>query len=160
MPSPRSHKSAARSAGPSRLANQELLDQEEDDDDGGPGGFDDYAPQEASPRQLSFTEMDTRDEDDEEEMEEDDDPPVVSPRREKGKGKAQEPVQDDEEDMEDDIAHGMDDVDMTPPESDEQPDARLKKKPTVVKEKPMKRQKENRDGECRRVSFRFLVQIV
>ncbi|KAJ7770203.1 Mif2/CENP-C like-domain-containing protein [Mycena maculata] len=148
VPSPRPHRSAGRTAGPSRLAQsapltaQELLDQEEEDGYGGGGGFDDYAPQE-SPRQLSFTEMDK---DDEEMEEEEEDPPIVSPTRGKGKGKALEPLQED--DMEDDIARGMDDADMAPPESDEGPpsDPPPKKQPVAKeKPKPAKRQKENRD---------------
>ncbi|KAJ6531069.1 Mif2/CENP-C like-domain-containing protein [Mycena capillaripes] len=162
VPSPRAPGSARRTAGPSRLRAQDLLDQDEgeDDYDGGGDGFDDYGAQEDdygaqpgdSPRQLSFTEMDTRDDDDEEEEEELPPPPPqrVSPRKGKGKAPEPEPVHEDEDnDMEDDIAHGMDDVEMTPPDSDEEPSP--PKKAPAAKEKPKppaaksKRQKENRE---------------
>ncbi|KAJ7453078.1 Mif2/CENP-C like-domain-containing protein [Mycena latifolia] len=154
VPSPRLHGSGARAggrtAGPSRLSQsaKELLDQDEDEDFGG-GSFDDDAPpDDDSPRQLSFTEMDREDDEEEEQ----DELPVVSPKR--GKGKAREDV-----DMEDDIARGMDDVDMAPPESDEDeaepepsppkkapPSKPKPKSPTKAKPKATARpQKENRD---------------
>ncbi|KAJ7029408.1 Mif2/CENP-C like-domain-containing protein [Mycena alexandri] len=124
VPSPRTHSSARRSTpGPSRLAAQQLLEQDEDDNDFDGGGNDTYGGDNDndygvhnpgdSPRQLSFTEMDTRDD----EEEEDDEPPVSSPKRGKGKARAVE------QDVEDDIARGMDDVDMGAPESDEEPPA-------------------------------------
>ncbi|KAJ6622951.1 Mif2/CENP-C like-domain-containing protein [Mycena sp. CBHHK59/15] len=161
VPSPRPYRSNSRAAGPSRLAAlsaQELLDQDEgddadqdvggggdfdDDNDGGGGGFDDYGAQGDSPRQLSFTEMDTRDDDEDEDEEEEQPLPVESPKRGKGKAKAMAPVQE-EADVEDDIARGMDDVDMGLPGSDEEPESPPKK---VRKEmpKPSKKQKENRD---------------
>ncbi|KAJ6526231.1 Mif2/CENP-C like-domain-containing protein [Mycena vulgaris] len=149
VPSPRAHGSAGRTAGPSRLARsaRELLEQDEEDDDyGGGGGFDDYAPQEDSPRQLSFTEMDTRDE---EEEDYENQLPVSSPKRGKGKGKAREEVEDEE--VEDDIARGMDDVDMAPDSDEESVRASPPKKPPpAAKPKPKppaksRAQKENRD---------------
>ncbi|KAJ7137942.1 Mif2/CENP-C like-domain-containing protein [Mycena epipterygia] len=147
VPSPRTRASGGRTAGPSRLAKsaQELLDQdeEEEDYDGGGGGFDDYGPQE-SPRQLSFTEMDTRDDDDDEEEEEE--PPIVSPKR--GKKTAVEPVQEPEDEMEDDIERGMD-IDMEPGSDEEtQSPPRKPERPVKAKPKPpirTKLQKENRD---------------
>ncbi|KAJ7841776.1 Mif2/CENP-C like-domain-containing protein [Mycena leptocephala] len=168
VPSPRPNGSARRTTGPSRLGAQELLDQDEEEEDygdgsggSGGGGFDDYGAQDDysgahpgdSPRQLSFTEMDTRDDDDEEEDEVS--PPKSSPKRGKGKAKAApEPVEDEDDGMEDDIARGMDDVDMAPPDSDEepaQPQSPPKKTRPAAKEKPKpsasksKRQKENRE---------------
>ncbi|KAJ7143199.1 Mif2/CENP-C like-domain-containing protein [Mycena crocata] len=150
VPSPAQRPQKSLLAGPSRLTQsaQELLDQDEDeyerdddDDDDFGGGFNDYAPQEDSPQQVSFTEMDTRQDDDDEENES----PVASPKN-KGKGRA---VQDDADDMEDDIMRGMDDVDMEPA-SDEEP--AQPSPPRKSKEKPKPRspirsklQKENRD---------------
>ncbi|KAJ6480813.1 Mif2/CENP-C like-domain-containing protein [Mycena vitilis] len=172
VPSPRPRGSAPGSAqrtpraGPSRLAPSELLELE---DDYGAQEQDNYDAQEesyntqdqenyshgtrgASPRQLSFTEMDTRDEDDEEEEEGDLPPPPKSSPRNKGKGKAPA-VQDEENDLEDDISRGMDDIDMAPPDSDDDEPAPAPKSPPkktrFVKEKPpvksSKRQKENRE---------------
>ncbi|KAJ7766613.1 Mif2/CENP-C like-domain-containing protein [Mycena metata] len=142
VPSPRTHSSARRSTpGPSRLAAQQLLEQDEGDNDFDGGGNDTYGGDNDndygahnpgdSPRQLSFTEMDTRDD---EEEEDDEPPPVSSPKRGKGKARAVEP------DVEDDIARGMDDVDMGAPESDEEPPPpksppKPKKKRSPVKEK-------------------------
>ncbi|KAJ7706854.1 Mif2/CENP-C like-domain-containing protein [Mycena rosella] len=146
VPSPRPHGSGGRTAGPSRLTKsaQELLDQDEDDEDysGDGGGFDDYAQPDGDspPREVSFTEMDTREEDDEEEQDEEEEQPVASPTR--GKGKAVEEVEDE-------IALGMDDVDMAPPESDEEEEAPAsppKKAPPKPKPAPKPRvQKENRE---------------
>jgi hypothetical protein len=105
--------------------------------------------------------MDTRDDDDEEEDEVS--PPKSSPKRGKGKAKAApEPVEEEDDDMEDDIARGMDDVDMAPPDSDEepaQPQSPPKKTRPAAKEKPKppasksQRQKENREGEWHRFAL-------
>ncbi|KAF7337826.1 CENP-C-C domain-containing protein [Mycena venus] len=183
VPSPRSPRSTRRSAGagPSRLGTQELLehDEEERDYSGGDGGGG------GSPRQLSFTEMDSRDDEEEggrggrgartthTEAEKGGIPKegrlakkvaspkkVVSPNKGKGKGKAApEPEPDEDMDMEDDIARGMEDVDMELPPSDEEepvqpPSKKSAKGAAKGKEKATatrtvttmtRRQKENRD---------------
>ncbi|KAJ7193796.1 Mif2/CENP-C like-domain-containing protein [Mycena pura] len=138
-------------AGPSRLTAQELIDQDEDSDDYGGSGGDlggDDPPQPDSPREFSFTEMDTtRNEDDDEEQIED--PPISSPKR--AKNTATE-VNEAEENGDED--QGMDDMDMTPPESfdeePEQPKSPPKKQAKRATEKPKapvkyKLQKENRE---------------
>ncbi|KAJ7154180.1 Mif2/CENP-C like-domain-containing protein [Mycena filopes] len=168
VPSPRTHSSARRSTpGPSRLAPQQQQQDDDDDDDFGGGGNDTYDAGDRggddygahnpgdSPRQLSFTEMDTRDDDDEEDEEEQEEPPVSSPKR-GGKGKARAI----DLEVEDEIARGMDDVDMNmdmAPQSDEEdppppPKSPPKKAPAKTKPAPApksssasSRRKENRD---------------
>ncbi|KAJ7745502.1 Mif2/CENP-C like-domain-containing protein [Mycena olivaceomarginata] len=171
VPSPRSPRSARRGAGPSRLAA--LNDKYDDDDDDGAGGFDDGggmddydnggAPGD-SPRQMSFTEMDNS-RDDEGEEDDNPTPKKPSPKKpspKKGKGKARaatplpEPDDDENSGMEDDIARGMEDVDMDAPDDDEDEDEVVQPPPAkkgkqkeaskpVRTAPPSKRQKENRE---------------
>ncbi|KAF8205489.1 Mif2/CENP-C like-domain-containing protein [Mycena galopus ATCC 62051] len=161
VPSPRSPRppgSARRTAGPSRLSAPQIPE-EDDYDEGGGGSFEVYDNGNAhygsgSPRQTSFTEMDTREDSDGDE----DDEPVPTPKKlspkKKGKEKAVTPEPEPEKndsDMEDDIARGMDDV-----EEDEEPvKSPPKKKGAKAKEKPSKStttairsklQKENREA--------------
>ncbi|KAJ7264854.1 Mif2/CENP-C like-domain-containing protein [Mycena haematopus] len=157
--SPRPHGSARRTAGPSRLVAPEIPQEDEDDDDDGGGGFDSYNGDThygsgGSPRQTSFTEMDTRNDD-----EDDDDEPVPTPKKpspkKKGKEKAITPEPEPEpaqngSDMEDDIARGMDEIEE---DEDDEPVQPPPKKATKEKQKPSKtittakskRQKENRE---------------
>ncbi|KAJ6499184.1 Mif2/CENP-C like-domain-containing protein [Mycena sanguinolenta] len=161
VPSPRSPRpngSARRTPRPSRLIIQEPPQENDEDDDGG-GGFDSYNGNEDygdgdSPRQASFTEMDTRNDDDDDE---EDDGPVPTPKKpspkkpspkkpspkKKGKEKAAtpapEPAQNDS-DMEDDIARGMDDVDLDPPEEDEEDEP---VRPSPKKKGPKEKKKQN-----------------
>ncbi|KAF7289013.1 CENP-C-C domain-containing protein [Mycena chlorophos] len=146
VPSPRplSHRRSTpgpsplkRSAIPPALSAKEYLQQDEglsDDDFAGPaGGYDDYGggqdyDEEDSnnndndndgERNMSFTEMHSRVEtDDEFDIPEQ---PVLSSSPRKGKRKA---PSDDDDDMEDEIAQGMRDVDMDqdlPPSDDQSP---------------------------------------
>ncbi|KAK7038277.1 CENP-C-C domain-containing protein [Favolaschia claudopus] len=173
VPSPRSPSSARRraTAGPSRLTTQQLLN--DGFEDGGGGGGDDYndysgAPDD-SPRRMSFTEMDSRDDDEEEEDEpapptpkkvpdEDEEPTPkksVSPKRKARAAPEPEPEPEPEEDndsgMEEDIADGMEDVEMDPPDDNEQesdPPAPPPPKKKSVKANAIvmsRRQKENRE---------------
>ncbi|KAF7340059.1 CENP-C-C domain-containing protein [Mycena venus] len=139
VPSPRARKSVGR-AQPSRLGARELPEQDEGEDDG--GGMDNY--------------------DQEDGLSDEDEPgePVESPSKAapppaptpKGKGRALPPV-DEEDEIEDDIARGMEGVEQDTYDDDEEDRAPPKKrargtpaattKPKVVRSRVL--QKENRD---------------
>lgn len=134
------------------LARQRSIDRRNDAGSGNDGGFDDYGPQEGSqdeesPRRASFMEMDQDEEEDEqqnilgddeaEEEEEADEMPVVPPppSSKKAKGKVRAVSIEDEEGMEDDIARGMDDVELAlsdegqhPEENEEEEEQHPRKK--------------------------------
>ncbi|KAJ6501590.1 Mif2/CENP-C like-domain-containing protein [Mycena vitilis] len=110
VPSPRTTRKPVSHAEASRVA-RELLEQDDDDDEGGMDNYDqhdDYAGGE-------------------------EDEPVQTPKGKgkgkatapqaltsKGKGRALPPVEEEEDEMEDDIARGMDDVDQAGSDEDEE----------------------------------------
>lgn len=144
LPSHRPRKSGANGAapGPSSLSQSYLPDPEPDDDHdqgGMDGGFEDYGPPENddyapqnTPRRASFTQID-QDEDEDEELD-NGQADAESPTRKlsKGKGGGRSQIPDTEEqqadqEMEDAIAQGLDDVELDAPSEDEDQQPRSKK---------------------------------
>lgn len=159
IPSPRrasSQKTAANARpGPSNLSHSVQapdIDSDSDQDDGGgydDGGtnqhdFDDYGPQEAleaTPRRTSFLQIDQEDVEDEDAEMEDEALPVATPVKvNKGKQKValdEEPV---EEEVEEEITRGLEDVQ---PESDQDMDEPPEPEPVKPPRKKVKLPDEN-----------------
>ncbi|KAJ6626883.1 Mif2/CENP-C like-domain-containing protein [Mycena sp. CBHHK59/15] len=166
VPTPRVRTSVGRTAGPSRLAKsltaQELLDEDEEEyDDGGNYDGNDFADEEEeepveSPKSAKGKAVQSPKRAKGKAREEQEDHPTSSPKRTKGRGRARPPV-DEEDEVEDDIARGMDDVEMAASDEEEveeehtPPKKKAKTKPAAApkKAKPTatvtKLQKENRD---------------
>ncbi|KAJ7225980.1 Mif2/CENP-C like-domain-containing protein [Mycena pura] len=120
-------------AGPSRLGPSltahQLLYQDEDEDDGGMDN-DNYHREE----DLSSGDMEET--------------VAEKTKRSKGKGRALTPVYEaDEDEMEDDIAHGLEDAELPQSEEDEEEPAPPKKKPRTPLKQPKPRQANNRQKE-------------
>ncbi|KAF6763600.1 Mif2/CENP-C like-domain-containing protein [Ephemerocybe angulata] len=178
IPSPRPRNAANAGPGPSRLsrsyvARAPISSPQDDDDDNDDtmqmdGGFDDdFGPQEggeSSPRRTNFSQIDQDDDDDDENEPFQDDPPPEDDRRSetpkqkqdkgknKGKNRAREEDSADEQ-MEDDIARGLDDISNgQQSDQDQDPTPRPKKVKIAEQEKPRSKtqtqtrtQKENRE---------------
>ncbi|KAF8163706.1 Mif2/CENP-C like-domain-containing protein [Crassisporium funariophilum] len=177
IPSPRPTNSMQRNArnggpGPSSLSRSMRVsdpeppsdspDEAGDYDNGQDQDFDDYAPQEghspprSSPRRTSFGRIE-QDQDDEDEGQEQEEPPHNTPlksKQDKGKRKAEryeEPER--EEEVEDEIAQGLEDVDLGPDPDEEEDDDTTPQPPSkkpkkeVMREQPSTKsrtKKENR----------------
>jgi centromere protein C len=125
------------------------------DDGNGAFDFDDYGPRESSPssrrtpKQTSFAEMS---QDDDEEEGEEDEPPEETPtkdKRDKGKGRAVVEEELEDEEVENDIANGLEDVEQEhysdDEEEEEEPEVRPKgKKVKLSEETKPKRPTETR----------------
>ncbi|KAJ2930701.1 hypothetical protein H1R20_g6395, partial [Candolleomyces eurysporus] len=176
IPSPRPRTMANAGPGPSRLSRSYVAHDDEpssepqqdngfdDSMDIGRGGYDDYEPQPASdttPRRTSFTHLDQDDDDDEEnepfnDFAERDDLGSETPKHKNNKGKNRAVERDmEDEQMEDDIALGLSNVDQDeesqdePEEPEPEPEPR-KKKVKISDEKPRTKtksesKKENQD---------------
>jgi centromere protein C len=139
VPSPRLQSGASKrrsmangsTPGPSKLSKSVVAESPEngpEDDSGIGGGFDDYGPQEltptreSSPQQTSFMQMNRDDDDDDDEGGrgyEDDEPdmeetPIPMSKQSKGKGRAEmlPANRHADTDVEDEIARGLEDVEL------------------------------------------------
>ncbi|EGN95716.1 hypothetical protein SERLA73DRAFT_186900 [Serpula lacrymans var. lacrymans S7.3] len=159
VPSPRPRSSLysrrsslANGAGPSNLSTSHTaLDPElgfEDAD----GGFDDYEPPEnnaspeVSPRRTSFTQIDQDGEDEEEAAAIEEDIISRPQSSRKGKGRADPTVNDDieqgsDENVEDEIARGLEDVDNGEADAEEDPENDPPAKKTRTEEEQTKKSK-------------------
>ncbi|TFK23463.1 hypothetical protein FA15DRAFT_670483 [Coprinopsis marcescibilis] len=182
IPSPHSRSMRQTGPGPSKLRRSVIHEEREpssepheqyeedsggmDGDSGGGGGnlgfdddidmgnnYDDSPPpdsNDANPRRTSFTHLDQDDDDD------DDEEPEPISKKQKGKGKARQQDHYDDEDVEDDIARELNELDNAPPSDDgaedEVPEPPQRKKIKVQETRPVRtktqsiNKKENRDS--------------
>ncbi|KIM48672.1 hypothetical protein M413DRAFT_437856 [Hebeloma cylindrosporum] len=110
------------------------------------GGFDDYGPQETPPnsspqrgrgRPRSFSRIEEDEEQDEEQEQEDEEDQEKTPtqsKRDKGKGRAvREESREPSEEVEDEIAQGLEDVGLSPGSDEEEEDNDQEPQPPVKK---------------------------
>ena len=158
-------------AGPSNLSRT-TIDQspqqqtyEPQDDGGMDGGFDDYGPQEESPQRTSFTQMDQDDVDDDRRLPEEqdvDDTPIPLSKRNKGKGRKENPPENlprEDTDVEDEIAQGLNDVELEQHSDDEEEEQHRNKKSRIQKEKSKEERGRPRNNVNRRsCTFTLLIR--